>query len=135
MKKYLRLYTFTLLSLWLTSLVLAGFKYQGGIGSLAWITFVFLIAEIFLKPLANLLLLPINLITLGAFRWLINVLILYLVTRITPLLEISPFKFSGYNYEGFIVPSMDISYLGSLIICSFVISFVNGYLLWLVRSK
>ena len=135
MKKYLRLYTFTLLSLWLTSLVLAGFKYQDGIGSLAWITFIFLIAEIFLKPLANLLLLPINLITLGAFRWLINVLILYLVTRITPLLEISSFKFSGYNYEGFIIPSMDISYLGSLIICSFVISFINGYLLWLIRSK
>ena len=134
MKKYLRLYSLTMLSLWLTSLVISGFNYHGGFQSLAWVTLIFLFAEIFLKPLANLLLLPVNLITLGGFRWIINVLVLYAVTKITPVLQISSFFFPGFVYDGFIFPQMNISYFWSLIICSFSISLINGYFLWLVKK-
>jgi len=134
LKKYLRIYTVTLFTLWLTGQILAGFKYYGGLQSLIWITLIFLLAELFLKPLANLLLLPINLITLGGFRWLINVGVLYSVTRITPLLEITAFHFNGYNFNGFIIPEMNLSFFWSLVICSFTISLINGYLLWLVKK-
>ena len=134
MKGYLRTYTITMFSLWLTGQALSGFQYSGGFDSLAWITLIFLLAELFLKPLANLLLLPINLITLGGFRWIINVLVLYSVTRITPLLVISPFRFNGFNVNGFIIPTMDLSFFWSLVICSFTISTINSYLLWLVKK-
>jgi len=133
-KKYLRLYLINLLAIKLTGQLVAGFSYGSSFNSLAWVTLIFLFAEVVLKPLANLLLLPINLITLGLFRWLINVLVLYAVTKITPLLQITPFYFSGFESGGFIFPATDISYLGALIISSFCLSLISSFVIWLIKK-
>jgi len=133
-KKYLRLYLTNLAALASTAHVLEGVSYRGGFHSLAWITLIFLLVETFLKPLAKLLLLPINLLTLGAFRWVINVLVLYAVTKITPELVIKGFYFEGFNYQGFSLPAMNISLFWAFILASFSISLVSAAFIWLIKK-
>lgn len=131
MKKYLRLYLYNLASLWLVTHIIPGVKIGGGVKALASASFALSLADLIVKPLINLLLLPINLLTLGAFRWVANVAALYLVTMITPQLEISGFKFLGFSYDGLIITPFYISKFWALVLASFIISFTTSFLLWL----
>ena len=58
---------------------------------------VLALLQIFVRPILKILLLPINIVTLGLFSWLINVLILWLVTMIVPGFEIQPTLFLGHQ--------------------------------------
>ena len=51
--------------------------------------------QMILKPILNLFLLPINIITLGLFSWVINVFLLWLATQIVPGFDIAPTVFMG----------------------------------------
>lgn len=59
---------------------------------------------------------------------------LYLLTIAIPEIKITSWVFTGVNYQGFAVPQMSFSYLGTLIIASFVISFITGFISWLIRD-
>lgn len=133
MKKYLRLLLFNFVSLWITSFILEGVGYLGGYQTLAIAAGVLTLVNLLVKPLVNILLLPINLITLGTFRWLINVITLYLVTVIVPQFKIVAFKFTGSAYQGFIIPQIYISTFWAFVLASFVISLITSFLLWLTK--
>lgn len=131
MKKYLRLFLFNLVSIWLVANIAPGVSYGGDylilIKSAAFLTLV----NLLVKPLINLLLLPINLITLGTFRWLANVIALFLVTMAVPQLKISAFTFSGFTYQGFIIPTLHLSTFWVFFAASFIISLTSSFLLWI----
>lgn len=131
MKKYLRFFLFNLVSLWLVTNIVAGFTYGNDylilIKSAAFLTLI----NLLIKPLINLLLLPINLITLGTFRWLGNVIALFLVTMFVPQLKIASFTFPGFIYQGFIIPSLHLTVFWVLFAASFIISLTYSFLLWL----
>ncbi len=75
-----------------------------------------------IKPIMSLILLPINIVTLGLFSWVINVFILYLATYLVPGLNIDPMTIMGINLNGFM----------SLLVVSFLISFVQSLIRWIV---
>jgi putative membrane protein len=64
-------------------------------------TIVLTIFELLLKPILKLLLLPINILTLGTFRIIINTLGLYLVLAFVPGFMINNFYLSNYHALGF----------------------------------
>ncbi|TSC54147.1 MAG: putative membrane protein [Microgenomates group bacterium LiPW_31] len=132
-KKYLRLFLINLVSFWLVAKLVGGVNYSGGFQTLAWAALALMIVNLTVRPLINLLLLPINLITLGAFRWLVNVLALYLVTLVVPQLKISAFLFPGFNYQGFIIPPVYLAIFWVLVIASFLISLITSFFLWLAE--
>ncbi len=86
MKKHLRVFFFNIFALWVVKNILPGVSYSGGFHTLIWASLVLTLVNIIIRPLVNLLLLPINLITLGSFRWLVNVATIYLVTVFVPQL-------------------------------------------------
>ena len=131
MKKFLRLILFNLVSLWLVTNVISGFSYGKDLMVLLKSAFFLTLVNLLVKPLINLLLLPINLITLGTFRWLANVIALFLVTIIVPQLTISGFVFPGFTYQGFIIPSLHLSGFWVLFLASFIISLSCSFLLWI----
>jgi putative membrane protein len=130
-KKYLRLFLVNLVSFWLVAQIIEGVSYAGGFRTLVWAALALMLINLTVKPLINLLLLPINLITLGAFRWLVNVLALYLVTLIVSQLRISAFLFPGFNYQGFIIPQVYLATPWVFVITSFLLSLITGFFLWL----
>jgi len=134
MKKHLRLFLFNATALWLVTYFLKGVTYSGGWLTIAWASLALTFVNLVIKPLIKLLLLPINLLTLGAFRWLINVAILYLVTILIPQFKIQAFLFSGLNYQGFIIPSCHLAKFSVYVVASLLISLITTFLLWLARK-
>lgn len=133
MKKHLRVFFFSIFALWVVKSILPGVSYSGGFHTLVWAALVLTLVNIVIRPLINLLLLPINLITLGSFRWLVNVATLYLVTVFVPQLKISGFLFTGFSFNGFTAPQIYLTSFWVLVLSSFIISLTVTFLLWLSK--
>ena len=132
-KKYLKIFLFNLLALWLATFLFEGVSFAGGAKTLVLAALVLTLVNLIIKPLIKLLFLPINLITLGAFRWLVNVIALYLMTFVVSQFQITGFVFSGYSYQGFIIPAFTLGIFLAYVVCSFFISLVTTFLLWLTK--
>lgn len=134
-KKYLRLFLINYLALWLVAKYITGVVFIGGNQTMALAALVLTLIGLLIKPLISLLLLPINLLTLGSFRWLINVITLWLVTIIIPQFTISSFHFAGFSYKGFIFPAIFLATFWVYVLTAFFISLVITISLWLINNK
>src|SRR3990167_8812335 len=85
------------------------------------------------QPIIKLLLLPINLLTLGLFSWVVNVITLFLLTYFIKGVAILAYTFPGISYQGFIIPQMHFNLIISYVITSLVLSLTHLTLIWLVR--
>ncbi len=133
-KKYFRFFLINFFSLWLVAYIFAGVSFVGGWQTIALAALVLTLLGTLVKPLVKLLLLPVNLITLGAFRWLVNVIVLWLVTFIIPQFQIKGFLFEGTNYQGFIIPSFYVATFWAFVLSSLVISLATSLTLWLIKK-
>lgn len=119
---------------YIASVVVKGFQLSGGIATLIIAGLAFTLINALVKPLVSLFLLPFNLITLGLFSWVINVIMLHLLTVAVPEIKITAWQFPGFSYQGFVIPGMNFSPLQTLIIASFLISFITSILNWLSKE-
>ena len=85
------------------------------------------------KPIINLLLLPINLLTFGIFKWISSAITLYLVTLIVPGFRIYDFVFSGFSNPWIGIPALNVVAPLSYIAFSFIITFVTSIIYWLIK--
>ena len=95
------------LAIMFTAWLIPGIEVDGFKSALLVVVIMALI-NIFIKPLLVLITLPINLLTLGLFIFVINALLLLLLGRIAP----------GFEVAGFLsafLGSVVISFLGALI--------------------
>lgn len=134
MKSLLRSFIINLAALSIAVMVIPGFANTGGAKTLIIAILVLAVINLFIRPVISLLLLPINLITLGAFRWLINVIVMALLTALVLDLKISSFVFDGIDYQGFVVPAMQISRFWTLVLVSLSLSASNAFLFWLAKE-
>ena len=133
-KKYFRGYVYNAISLQAAAALISGIRLESGVNSLLLASLSITLVDWLVKPLLKLLLLPINLITLVAFRWLINVLALYLAVSLVPHFQLIAFDFSGWQYQGFIIPPLHLSLFWVYIVVSFSLSLTTSFLHWLCRS-
>ena len=83
---------------------------------------VFVIFNFLLSPIIKLLLLPINLLTLGLFRWLTNVLVLYLFDLVYDGIRITSFTYAGLTSAIISLPSTPLNLFWVLVFASFLMS-------------
>ncbi len=79
---------------------------------------VFTLVHKIIKPILKLLFLPINIITLGFFSLVLNVILLWLVTYLVPGFRIAPMVILGVEFNQFF----------SLLIISALIGFIQSFL-------
>jgi putative membrane protein len=121
MRWLLRHLIITGLSVYLISLILPGFSLSGGLTSLALTAVILTLVTKLVKPLINLVMLPINLLTLGLFRWVTQALTLYLADWLSPDLAISSFSWHEWHFSAW----------WTLIFASFLLSLSQSALRWL----
>jgi len=109
-------------SLFITGYFIAGFQIDNTWQAYLVAAVVFIIFNAIASPIIKLLLLPINLLTLGLFRWLANVLVLYLFDALYTGLTITAYHFAGYSSNLLALPPMQISLFWTLVLSSFMIS-------------
>ncbi len=122
MKDFLRQSLINSFSLYLVASIFPGLTIPPLVFNLIWAGIIFTLVNRLVKPVIKLILLPINLITLGLFGWLANVLVLLIATRLVDSLTIAGFVSQSFTYSGFSVPSLTFSPFVVLIIASFLLS-------------
>lgn len=133
MKTLLRYFLINLASLWIATETISGLTYSGGFRSLFVGASVFMMINIVLVPLLKILLLPLNLLTLGLFAWLTNVLALYALTTIFSAFQLIPYTFEGLEVFGIVIPPLDLTTFWVAVVASFMIGIITHFLQWLAH--
>ncbi len=133
MKRILRHLIIDTFCLYLITKIASGVQFGNGFSTLiaagAAITVVSLIA----KPVINVLLLPINLITFGLFRWVASSIVLYLTSLIVPSFKILYFSFPGIASRWIDIPKLEFNGVLSYIGFSFILSLISSFIYWLIK--
>ena len=133
MKSILRGFLIDLIALVVTSKLIPGLLFDGGINTYVYSALLFMAINFLIVPLLKIMFLPLNILTLGLFSWAVNVLALYILTTIMPNLKIIPYFFAGYNFSGIIFPAFELNVLYVAIVASFMIGFISHFLHWLSK--
>lgn len=134
MKNILKSFLINAVALYVLTVIVPAFKISGGLNSFLTAGATLTVLNILVKPILNLLLLPINLLTLGFFRWVSSVSIIWMLSKLTPGLSITNYSFAGFNYQGVILPAVQFNVLWTLVIGSFMMSIITTFLDWVVNE-
>lgn len=134
MKSFFRNVLFNSFSLFLISQLLPGVKVTGGLPTYLIGGIALTLLLVLLRPILNILTLPLNLVTLGMFSFLTNVIIFYLLTVFVPGISITSFTFPGISYSGFVIPSIYLNTLFAFVLVSFLQSVIVSFLSWLIKK-
>lgn len=135
MKRLLRVFIIETFALFVGSSVAYGVVFEKGIETLLFAGIGLTAIALIVKPIINLLLLPLNLITFNVFKWVSSAVGLYLVTLLVPGFKIITFRFSGFSLGIIDMPVIDLSGAFAFIGFSFIISFFAGFIYWLIRCE
>lgn len=111
-----------------------GIKYGSSLSTLVLIAALLTVSNLILRPLINVLLFPINLITLGTFRWATGAIILYLTTLAVPQFTIGNFALGPFTILGLSVPLLLFSGIWAVIVASLLLSLITTVLGWIIKS-
>lgn len=133
MKTILRAIFINLATLYIVTLFFPGLSIENKTITFLSAAVVWTLLNKVIKPIIKLLLLPINLITLGLFSWVINVFTLYLLGNLIDGVKINAFVFNGFSYQGFNIPQISFNIFLSYVLTSITLSLVHSGLTWLLR--
>jgi len=92
-----------------------------------------MLTTLIIKPVINILLLPLTLVTFGLFKWVGYAITLYLVTLIVPGFKLLDFAFSGYSSYLFTIPAATLNGALAFLAFSLLISFVSSLVYWILK--
>jgi len=131
MKRILKFYLIDLFALYLTSIIASGMIFDNGTKTFLLAGAALMIVSLLAKPVINVLLLPINLVTFGLFRWISTAIVLYIVTLVIPGFSIRLLSFSGYSSPWIDIPSFTLGGAFAYIMFGFCISSIMSFFHWL----
>ena len=134
MKAFLRHILINLLVLYLVDVVYPGFSILHDAKTLITASIIWLLLNKIVKPIIKLLLLPINLITLNLFSWMVSLITLFLLPLMVEGIKIMPYDFPGFNYQGFSVPSFHLNLFLSFIVVSSFLNLFHNIITWIIKK-
>ncbi|HUV46590.1 MAG TPA: phage holin family protein [Candidatus Bathyarchaeia archaeon] len=87
------------------------------------------------KPLFELIFLPINILTLGVFRWLRTVISLGILNYLLATVTVQRFFFPGFDWGAMEIKSFTVSAFLSLIITALLFNLVTKIVRWLISTN
>lgn len=133
MKKILRFFVVDTLSLYIIANSTSGIIFQNGIQTLLLAGLGLSLASVVVRPIINILLLPINLITFNLFKWGSATIALYLVTLVVPGFFVQGFTFPGYSSLWFDIPGVSLEGILAFVAISFILSLLSAIIIWLIK--
>lgn len=135
MKKILKFTLLITFSLITANQIWQNIYFQSIPGTIIKVAFVLSIFELILKPIVKLLLLPINILTLGTFRIVINTFGLYLVTFLFSDFQVQNINSPAFNFFGFQTPEFHFANFFAYLVTSFTISFILYFFNLILHKK
>ena len=133
MKTILRHYVIDTVALFLVSKIASGMVFEQGLATILLAGLALSIGTLLIKPLINILLLPINLVTFGLFKWLSSAIAFYIVTLIVPGFKIINFNLPSLATGWFETPGVSFNGIFAYLAFSFLLSLITSFVHWLVK--
>ncbi|OGH24033.1 MAG: hypothetical protein A2698_01010 [Candidatus Levybacteria bacterium RIFCSPHIGHO2_01_FULL_42_15] len=121
------------LSLYFVSLTLSGVRISGGITTFLLAGVILALLFILLRPVLRIITLPLFFLSFGSFSFIINAMILYVLTIVLPQIEISAFAFYGASFAGFSIPSASFNTFFAYVVSSIVLSLYIWAIRWVIK--
>lgn len=128
MKHLVRVFLFNVFALWFTSQILPTLIIASGWQVLVSAGLILSLLMLIVAPLLRILFIPINILTLGLLSWIINVVVIYLLTILATGVQIKAWNFPGISAAGFLVPGFYLSYIPALVVSSLGVTFISNLL-------
>lgn len=120
-------------TLYVVSMFIYGIFFEKGVETMVLTGIALAVTALIIKPVINILLLPLNLITFGLFRWVGYAVALYVVTLVVPGFKIADFIFKGLSTYWFSLPGVTLHGILAFIAFSLVISVISSTFDWLLK--
>lgn len=133
MKSIFRHLVINSISIGILAYLLPGVSYNDDLRTLISASLILALINTFIKPLLKLLFLPINLLSLGIFGWIINVIVLYLTTFLVPGFSIVGYSVGPANIFGLVIPIITLSEFWGLIFASFALNIIATFTSWVLN--
>lgn len=104
MKKLIRTYLREVIGLFVAGEIAVGLVFQDGLQSLLIAGAALAVAAYLVRPIINILILPLTLATLGLFKFVSHAITLYIVDLALPQFAITNFDFPGLTTQYFNLP-------------------------------
>ena len=132
-RRALKYFLINSVTLYLLSLAISGIVFEKGITTIVLAGVALAVASLIIKPIINVLLLPINLVTFGLFRWVSYAVTFYIITLIVPGFKIVEFAFHGFSSNWISIPSLTLTGTLAVIAFSFITSIISSIIDWLLK--
>ena len=133
MKILIQRYFITVLSVFSLTQIISTFIIRGGWKSLFYASLILSILLWVAKPIINIILLPINLLTLNLAAWFINIIIFILWIRLVPDININNWQFNGFNFKFISLSPYYFYYWQVVVICGVLLTLIMQFYKWLIR--
>lgn len=124
MKTIIRMLIFSGVSLYLTSLWNKGFIIPSSTLIFIQAMAAFAVVYYLILPLAKLILLPLNIITLGLASFFVFLFALHLVSSLFGFVTITAWTFQGLSWSGIVIQKTSIGYFWNLVLSSLSLSVI-----------
>lgn len=130
MKKLLHVFSREVVALFVVSQIATGLVFDNFLEGIIVTGVALAIASYVVKPVVNLLLLPVNLATLGLFRFVSHAITLFIVDIALTQFSVTSFHFVGLSSRFLDLPSLSapqgpLSYLGFSLLLFVVVSLLG----------
>lgn len=134
MKKILKIFTIEVIALYTTLQAVSGMVFDNYFEGIIITGIALAIGMIFLKPIVNILLLPLTLATLGLFRFISHAIVLWIVDTALIQFKIVEFNFPGLTSQYLDLPSVHYTNVFMAYFAfSLTLSIITGVLNWLLK--
>lgn len=133
MRYLIKKYIINTISIYTVSQIISSIVLQVGGLSLLYTSLILSILLLLVKPIINLIMFPINLITLNLTTWLINIIIVYIWIILVPGIVINPWQFNGINLGLLILSPMIFSRWQVIILTGILLTLIIRFLNWIFK--
>lgn len=135
MKKTLKITLLLSFALTLQNQIWGNLSFDQPLITLVKVAFVLMVFELLLKPIIKILLIPINILTLGFFRIVINTLGFYLASFIFIDFKVNPISIQSFIWQGFTIPSIYFSGFWAYVVSSTTTNFILSLFKNILKPK
>lgn len=133
MKFILKKYLLAVASIFILMQIVPAVSITGSWQNLFFASFILSILFFILRPIVNLVLLPINLVTLNLSTWIVQIVTFYIWTLLLPQIKITNWHISGFYLSTITVSEFNLVKWQVTAVSAIVFIIINKVLTWIFR--
>ena len=133
MKFILKKYLLTVLSVFILTQVIPAFSISGSWSEVFFASFILSLLLYIVRPILNLIMLPLNLVTLNLTSWIGYIIIFYFWTLLVSQVKIFGWQFSGIHIGPITLSSFNLVKWQVTVISGLLLVIINKILNWIFK--